>query len=63
MTLKLGWFGGRMALSGQMSVGHVVAAINYLAFALFPPFPNPVRSSAFFQFSLPKQETVRLRII
>jgi ATP-binding cassette subfamily B multidrug efflux pump len=30
------WLGGRMALAGQMSVGHVVAAINYLAFALFP---------------------------
>ena len=30
------WFGGRFALAGQMSVGHVVAAINYLAFALFP---------------------------
>jgi len=30
------WFGGRLALTGGMSVGHVVAAINYLAFALFP---------------------------
>jgi ATP-binding cassette subfamily B multidrug efflux pump len=30
------WLGGRMALAGDMSVGHVVAAINYLAFALFP---------------------------
>jgi ATP-binding cassette, subfamily B, multidrug efflux pump len=30
------WLGGRMALAGEMSVGHVVAAINYLAFALFP---------------------------
>lgn len=30
------WLGGRFALVGQMSVGHVVAAINYLSFALFP---------------------------
>jgi ATP-binding cassette subfamily B protein len=30
------WFGGRIALAGEMSVGHVVAAINYLSFALFP---------------------------
>jgi ATP-binding cassette subfamily B multidrug efflux pump len=30
------WLGGKMALTGQMSVGHVVAAINYLIFALFP---------------------------
>jgi ATP-binding cassette subfamily B multidrug efflux pump len=30
------WIGGRMALAGDMSVGHVVAAINYLSFALFP---------------------------
>lgn len=30
------WIGGRMALSGDMSVGHVVSAINYLTFALFP---------------------------
>jgi ATP-binding cassette, subfamily B, multidrug efflux pump len=30
------WFGGKFALAGEMSVGHVVAAINYLAFALFP---------------------------
>jgi ATP-binding cassette, subfamily B, multidrug efflux pump len=30
------WFGGRFVLAGQMSVGHMVAAINYLAFALFP---------------------------
>ncbi len=30
------WLGGRFAIAGQMSVGHVVAAINYLSFALFP---------------------------
>jgi ATP-binding cassette subfamily B protein len=30
------WFGGKFALAGEMSVGHVVASINYLAFALFP---------------------------
>ncbi|MEJ2155809.1 MAG: ABC transporter ATP-binding protein [Desulfobacteraceae bacterium] len=30
------WFGGKFAIAGEMSVGHVVAAINYLAFALFP---------------------------
>ncbi len=30
------WIGGRAALADEMSVGHVVAAVNYLAFALFP---------------------------
>jgi ATP-binding cassette subfamily B protein len=30
------WLGGKIALVGGMSVGHVVAAINYLTFALFP---------------------------
>ena len=30
------WIGGQTALSGGMSVGEVVAAINYLSFALFP---------------------------
>ncbi len=30
------WLGGNLALSGEMSVGQVVAAINYLAFSLFP---------------------------
>jgi len=30
------WIGGRMATAGQMTVGEVVAAINYLSFALFP---------------------------
>jgi ATP-binding cassette, subfamily B, multidrug efflux pump len=30
------WLGGRFALAGEMSVGQVVAAINYLSFALFP---------------------------
>ncbi len=30
------WIGGWTALSGDMTVGEVVAAINYLAFALFP---------------------------
>jgi ATP-binding cassette subfamily B multidrug efflux pump len=30
------WIGGRMTLTGEMTVGEVVAAINYLSFALFP---------------------------
>jgi ATP-binding cassette subfamily B multidrug efflux pump len=30
------WIGGRAALDGTMTVGEVVAAINYLSFALFP---------------------------
>lgn len=30
------WIGGRTAIAGRMSVGEVVAAINYLSFALFP---------------------------
>ena len=30
------WIGGRTAIEGQMTVGEVVAAINYLSFALFP---------------------------
>ena len=30
------WIGGRMAIAGHMTVGEVVAAINYLSFALFP---------------------------
>lgn len=30
------WIGGRTAIAGNMSVGEVVAAINYLSFALFP---------------------------
>ncbi len=30
------WLGGQAAIAGQMSVGQVVAAINYLSFALFP---------------------------
>ena len=30
------WIGGRMSIMGQMTVGEVVAAINYLSFALFP---------------------------
>jgi len=30
------WIGGRTAISGGMTVGQVVAAINYLSFALFP---------------------------
>jgi ATP-binding cassette subfamily B multidrug efflux pump len=30
------WMGGRAAVAGTMSVGQVVAAINYLSFALFP---------------------------
>ena len=30
------WLGGKTSLAGGMSVGEVVAAINYLSFALFP---------------------------
>jgi ATP-binding cassette subfamily B multidrug efflux pump len=30
------WIGGRMTIEGSLSVGEVVAAINYLSFALFP---------------------------
>jgi ATP-binding cassette subfamily B multidrug efflux pump len=30
------WLGGRTVIAGEMSVGEVVAAINYIAFALFP---------------------------
>lgn len=30
------WIGGYSAISGEMTVGEVVAAINYLSFALFP---------------------------
>lgn len=30
------WLGGASALTGAMSVGEVVAAINYISFALFP---------------------------
>ncbi len=35
-VLSAVWIGGRMEIAGEMSVGHVVAAINYLSFALFP---------------------------
>ena len=30
------WMGGKSAIAGDMTTGQVVAAINYLAFALFP---------------------------
>jgi ATP-binding cassette subfamily B multidrug efflux pump len=30
------WFGGRMTMSGGMTVGEVVASVNYLSMALFP---------------------------
>jgi ATP-binding cassette subfamily B multidrug efflux pump len=30
------WIGGRATIEGDMTVGEVVAAINYLSFALFP---------------------------
>ncbi len=41
LVLNLGiagavWFGGVATLAGDMSVGQVVASINYLTFALFP---------------------------
>jgi len=30
------WFGGRAAIGGEMTLGQVVASINYLMYALFP---------------------------
>jgi ATP-binding cassette, subfamily B, multidrug efflux pump len=30
------WYGGTATLSGSMTVGKIVASVNYLAFALFP---------------------------
>ena len=30
------WFGGRMTATGDMTVGQVVASVNYLSMALFP---------------------------
>jgi ATP-binding cassette, subfamily B, multidrug efflux pump len=30
------WFGGSATLAGDMTVGKIVASVNYLAFALFP---------------------------
>jgi ATP-binding cassette subfamily B protein len=30
------WFGGNLAISGDLSVGEVMASINYLAYSLFP---------------------------
>jgi ATP-binding cassette subfamily B protein len=30
------WFGGKMTMVGGMTVGQVVASVNYLSFALFP---------------------------
>ncbi len=30
------WLGGKLAIAGHMSIGQMVAAINYLSFALFP---------------------------
>jgi ATP-binding cassette subfamily B multidrug efflux pump len=30
------WFGGKMTAEGQMTVGQVVASVNYLGLALFP---------------------------
>ncbi len=32
------WWGGVSALEGELTVGEVVAAVNYLSFALFPLF-------------------------
>lgn len=32
------WIGGMTAMAGEMTVGEVVAAVNYLMFALFPIF-------------------------
>ena len=41
LVLNLGvvgiiWFGGTATLAGDMTVGKIVASVNYLAFALFP---------------------------
>ncbi len=30
------WFGGNLAIVGEMSVGQIVASVNYMIFALFP---------------------------
>lgn len=30
------WFGGQLAIAGEMSVGQIVASVNYMIFALFP---------------------------
>lgn len=30
------WIGGKTAIAGRMSIGEVVAAVNYISFALFP---------------------------
>ncbi|MBN1877717.1 MAG: ABC transporter ATP-binding protein [Anaerolineae bacterium] len=30
------WFGGNLAIAGEMSVGQIMAAINYMIFSLFP---------------------------
>ena len=30
------WFGGRQVIVGEMTVGEIVASINYIAFSLFP---------------------------
>jgi ATP-binding cassette, subfamily B, multidrug efflux pump len=30
------WFGGNFAIAGEMTVGQIMAAINYMIFALFP---------------------------
>ncbi len=30
------WFGGRLAIGGEFTVGQIVASINYMAFSVFP---------------------------
>jgi len=30
------WFGGKLAMGGEMTVGQIVASVNYMIFALFP---------------------------
>jgi ATP-binding cassette subfamily B multidrug efflux pump len=30
------WFGGDLAIAGEMSVGQIMAAVNYMVFSLFP---------------------------
>jgi len=30
------WFGGNLAIAGEMTVGQILASVNYMVFALFP---------------------------
>ncbi|HOU14617.1 MAG TPA: ABC transporter ATP-binding protein [Anaerolineae bacterium] len=35
-TVGVIWFGGNLAIEGEMSVGQIMAAVNYMIFSLFP---------------------------